>query len=464
VRSAVANPRGGRLKRTLVPSFLQKRADAVAAAVWTDLPADAPAWRRLAVHLLRVLWMAGEGYHSDSCSLRASALTLATMLALVPALAASFAYVRGLGWTGQRLEGLLLQRATILSPEAVSTIVSLVDNISIAGLGLVGALFAVGSAISLLSQIESAFDAVWGNTHGRSGIRKAADAMIMLFLGPVLVAVVASSEAAVRSSAVLTWLGGFGDLETPIRLAFALAWSVLVCGAFIGFYLLLPVSRVGWRSAVLGGVLAGLTWQVAQTFYVDFQIGLGGYNAIYGALAQIPILVFWMWTSWVLVLAGAETVAADQNLRVVGRRYSNDLACGVPREGLALALAVELAGAAFEKRVAPTLAGLAEQVAMPIRNVAEVFGMLDEAGLVHTGGEDQRQCFLSLSPGSIAVDRVIAAARCEDSHDGTAVNGAHLKTEVLSALARVADSRHEALGATSLADLVDHHERGGRAL
>ncbi|MFN2426837.1 MAG: YihY/virulence factor BrkB family protein [Candidatus Binatia bacterium] len=419
-------------------------------AVWTDPEEDAPAWRKRAVQVSRVLWMAAEGFNSDNCWLRASALTLASMLALVPALAASFAYVRGLGWTGERLEILLLQRATILSAEAVSTVVSWVDHISITGLGLVGALFAIGSSLSLLWQIEDAFDTVWGSPESRGHIRRAADFLVLMLTAPLLFAVVASSETAVRSSTALAWLESFGGFELVLRLAFASVWYVLVCGAFAALYYLLPSAPVEKRAALIGGIAAGVTWQFAQGLYIDFQVGLRGYNAVYGALAQLPALVLWMLTSWVVVLAGAEIAAAYQGLAASGRRYAPALVGAAERERLALSIALELADAAYARRDAPTLTGLSSLLGMPVRTVAEVFRELDAAGLVHLGGEDQRQCFLSLSPGSVPVERVVNAAR--GAEDSTARLE---RPAVAKVLARFAQARRDAVAGATLADLID---------
>jgi membrane protein len=418
--------------------------------VWKELEPEAPAWQRWILRVARVLWLAIEGFYADSCSLRASALTLASMLALVPALAASFAYVRGLGWTGERLETMLLQRATILSAEAVTTVVSWVDHISITGLGLMGALFAVAASLSMLFQMEDTFDTIWGGPERRGYIRRAADAVVLLIVTPVLIAVAASSEAALRSSSAVAWIESFGGFELLVRTAFASAWYLLVCGAFAALYFLMPAAPVNRRAAMIGGVAAGVTWQFAQRLYVDFQLGLGGYNAVYGALAQIPALVAWMWVSWVVVLAGAEIAAAWQNLAACGRRYEPTLASVTSREKLALAIAIELADAAFARRPAPTLAGLSGLLCMPLRSVAEVFRVLDDAGIVHTGGENQRQCFLSLSPGSIAVEKVIAAVR-GDHPDGLR----HANPAVGKVLARFAAARHDAMGNSTLADLVD---------
>lgn len=417
--------------------------------VWTDPEEDAPSWHRLAVRAARIAWMAAEGFDADACSLRASALTLASTLALVPALAASFAYVRGLGWSGERLEALLLQRATVLSPEAVTTIVSWIDNISITGLGLMGALFAIASAFSVLQQIESAFDVIWGSPDARGRVRRTADALVLIVFAPVLLAVAASSEAALRSSSTIVWLQGFGGFEFLVRTVFTLAWDLMICAAFAALYMLIPAAPVSRTAAVTGGIVAGLLWQFAQGLYISFQFGMDNYNAVYGAIAQIPVLVLWMWVSWMLLLAGAEIAAAMQNLEATGRRYAPALTSATARERVALAIAIELADAACARRAAPTLDGLARLLAMPIRIVGEIFGELARSGLVHTGGEDQRQCFLSLSPGSIAVDRVVAAVGGEDQRPGEG------RPAIAAVLERLASARRDALGGATLADLID---------
>jgi len=418
-------------------------------AVWTPLDEDAPRWKRGTVAAARVLWTAAEGFVADSCTLRASALTLASMLALVPALAASFAVIRGLGWTGERLESLLLERATILSPQAVITVVSWVDNISIAGLGLMGALFAVASAFSVLLQLEDSFDDIWGSLQPRGMVRRTADAMAILVFGPVVLAIAATSEAGLRTSWVVGWLNGFGGLEPLVRAGFGLAWYALVCGAFTALYVFLPSAPVERRAAAIAGIVVGIIWQMAQSAYVSFQFGLDRYNAVYGVIAQIPALVLWMGLSWMIVLAGAELAAALQNMRTShGRRAPRTLGAS-DRERLALAVVTELADAAYARRPAPTLAQLAGALQAPLRNVGEVFGVLAAAGLVHNGGAEQLQCFLSLSPGSVEVERVLAAV------SGGAFPVAEARPAVDELLKRVAGARREALDGLTLADLVD---------
>jgi uncharacterized BrkB/YihY/UPF0761 family membrane protein len=55
-------------------------------------------------------------------------------------------------------------------------------------------------------------------------------------------------------------------------------------------------------------LVAGTVWQLAQWAYIYFQIGVSRSNAIYGTLALLPVFMVWVYTSWIVVLAGMEFV------------------------------------------------------------------------------------------------------------------------------------------------------------
>jgi membrane protein len=117
---------------------------------------------RRTLGILRVAVLAFEGFVEDLCLLRASALTYASLLAFVPVLALSFAVLRGLGWSGDRLEAAILEKVTLASPQAIDTIVSYIDNTNVAGLGALGGIFLVVTFVSVMSNIEASMNAIWG--------------------------------------------------------------------------------------------------------------------------------------------------------------------------------------------------------------------------------------------------------------------------------------------------------------
>jgi membrane protein len=107
---------------------------------------------------------------------------------------------------------------------------------------------------------------------------------------------------------------------------------------FALFYAFLPNTRVRFVPALIGGLIGGTLWQGAQWVYIEFQIGVAGYAAIYGALAQLPLLIAWIYTSWVITLLGAEVTFACQHIAQVPLAWRTHLISIYRQEWLVSAL------------------------------------------------------------------------------------------------------------------------------
>jgi membrane protein len=81
---------------------------------------------------------------------------------------------------------------------------------------------------------------------------------------------------------------------------------------FTLFYYVITSAPVRFQSAAIGGITAGLIWQLAQKAYISFQFGVSTYREIWGYLAQIPLLILWIYISWIIFYIGAEVVFAWQ--------------------------------------------------------------------------------------------------------------------------------------------------------
>jgi membrane protein len=83
---------------------------------------------------------------------------------------------------------------------------------------------------------------------------------------------------------------------------------------------------------MLAGVVTGTAFLAIQFVYVNGQVSLSQYNAVYGSFAAIPLLLFWLQLSWTIILYGAELCYVSQNLinfsfesdtKNISRRYKD---------------------------------------------------------------------------------------------------------------------------------------------
>jgi membrane protein len=153
-------------------------------------------------------------------------------------------------------------------------------------------------------------------------------------------------------------------------------------GVFTFIYAFIPNIRVRFVPALIGGMVAGTLWQLAQRAYIDFQIGVVKYHAIYGAFAQFPVLMIWLYISWVIVLLGAELTFACQNVAVYPLERFAPLANFYMREWLASAVYFSLAQAFTEGTGSWSAVAFARQYRIPMRLVREVIQSLLHAKLV----------------------------------------------------------------------------------
>ena len=82
---------------------------------------------------------------------------------------------------------------------------------------------------------------------------------------------------------------------------------------FTFIYMVMPNTGVSFRGGIFAGIIAGTVFQLVQTAYIFFQVGVSKYNAIYGSFAALPLFLIWLQLSWLVVLFGAETSFAFDN-------------------------------------------------------------------------------------------------------------------------------------------------------
>jgi membrane protein len=267
---------------------------------------------------LRISLLAIRRFVDDKCDLRASALTFYSLLSIVPIVAMAFAIAKGFGFEKILSAQLLanLEGHEEVAERIIGFAQSLLDNTrggAIAGVGIVVLLWTV---VKVLGNIETSFNDIWGVKTPRSLGRKLADYLSVMMVCPVLLITASSATLLVTTRVTemveqLSFLGYLGNVIIWLLkiLPYGVIWLV-----FTFMYVFMPNTKVAFKSALWGGILAGTIYQLVQLAYISFQIGVTKYGAIYGSFAALPLFLVWLQLSWLIVLFGAELSFAHQNV------------------------------------------------------------------------------------------------------------------------------------------------------
>jgi membrane protein len=289
-------------------------------------------------NLLRVLIVAVKGYQEDNCAMRAASLTYFSLLSIVPVLGLAFGIAKGFGFETD-LKQVLSENLQVLEqqmledpadpPDGMSASEeSFLDRLEVMAEGIIentkggvvagtGLVFLFYIIIQLLHNVEDALNRIWGIKKHRPLIRKISDYITITLVGPILIFLSSSITVYIRklifSFTKATQIEDFADPAVRIFIQFipyTLIWTLLTLT-----YLILPNTKVRFRSAAIAGILAGTLYQLAQWGYITFQIGAARYGAIYGTFAAVPLFMIWLQVSWLIFLYGAEISYAIQNTR-----------------------------------------------------------------------------------------------------------------------------------------------------
>ena len=345
--------------------------------------------------ILAVLVISGHRFIKDSCIVSASALTFYSVLSLVPIVALVLGIAKGFG-VYSLLENQLHQQ-TFTNPEIVDFVLQFANQALentqgglITGIGIVFLLWAV---IKVLGNTELAMNQIWGVVRGRSVTKKFTDYLSIMFIAPIFVVLISSINVFLTSNLqTIAMEDGFLSYASSLIitllnfLPFLLVWMV-----FIFLYMFMPTTRVRFKYALLAGIVAGSVYQVVQWFYIRFQIGVSSYNAIYGSLAALPLLLVWLQLSWSIVLWGTELCYIMKNRHFMFRDVMDKESRWIDNIDLSLQVLTYISKEYIQNNGVPTLEKISAELCMSTSKLQVVLQQLTDKGiLAETGKEDDR--------------------------------------------------------------------------
>jgi membrane protein len=298
-------------------TWIQKLVNFITTKIWKIRLNKLDKKQGFLIRQLRIITLSIKGFNDDKCTVKASALTYYMLFAIVPLLALLFAISKGFGLQ-QKLEVYLLHRFsqyTGILTQAFEYADKMLQTTQGGILAVVGILLLIYTVLSLLSSIENSFNEIWEIKKGRIFIRRITDYIAISIFAPILMFV--SSGVSIFLSTELgslqsfAWLGHFGIV---FKILLKTTSLLLLSGMFTFIYVVLPNTRVKFKSAMMAGIVAAVAFDVLQWAYIAFQVGAVKYDAVYGSFAALPLFLIWMQYSWYIVLFGAELSFANQNV------------------------------------------------------------------------------------------------------------------------------------------------------
>jgi membrane protein len=185
------------------------------------------------------------------------------------------------------------------------------------------------------------------------------------------------------SAQVVDWFVMIGDgmvSELILSHVFSIAasWVLLFL-----LYALMPNTRVALRSAAIGSLVGSLLWEFAKFGFQIYVVEAVPYSAIYGSIGLIPLFLFWMYVTWVIVLFGLILTYTLQSLGgsslIRMDRDKDSLPIGDPDWMLPIMSEV---GHAFGSGYSIDNQTLAEQIGLSSRVVHDMTNKLVDASML----------------------------------------------------------------------------------
>lgn len=349
--------------------------DYCAGAVWQDTR------NTLWIRIIKTANLTVRSFFDTDLQTRSMALTYMTVLAIVPAFALLFAI--GRGFNLQNSITSFIYSAFPSQHKAIDTAISFVDRYlkeSSQGIFVgVGLVILLWTLISLLSSIESTFNKIWDVRQDRSFYRKITDYTAICLFIPILM--ICSSGVSIFVSSTVTH--SFAFLTPVVNSLLDAAPFFFACLAFTLSFFLIPNTKVKFKYAAIAGLLCGCSFQIVQLLFVNGQIYVSKYNAIYGSFAFLPLLLIWLQLSWLILLTGSLLTYSAQN--VFGFNYMGDIsniADSYMKKVAVVTMAVIINR--FEAGQRPyTQSEIATKYGLPIRLVTMIIDKLNKCRLIY---------------------------------------------------------------------------------
>ena len=182
-------------------------------------------------------------------------------------------------------------------------------------LGIFALAILIWVGLQTFNNIDRTINFIWSSDHERPFFEKVRNFLVVAVAAPIVILASLSIPIMLKNISPtkqlfvsLPWAYNFINFIIPVS---------LVLGTFTLLYRFVPVRQVQWKAAIGGATFSALLLQFANIgmrFY--FRVGT---TSAYGKAAVVPLLGFWLYLVWIIIIAGAEVSYLTQNEKFIVR-------------------------------------------------------------------------------------------------------------------------------------------------
>jgi membrane protein len=261
-----------------------------------------------------------QRFREDRLGVTASSLTFTTLISLVPLFTVMLAIFSAFPMFGSFQAALQKYFLQSLVPDEIAkpVLAALTQFASKANrLGAVGLAVLFISALALMLTIDRTLNNIWRVRTPRPIAQRVLVYWAAATLGPFLLGV-SLSLTAWAVSASRQWVG---ELPGGVTVLLDALEFGLLAAAMAGLYHYVPNTHVRWRHAIAGGFFVAAGIELAKRALAWYISQVPSFALVYGAFATVPILLVWIYLSWVIVLLGAVIAAYAPSLSMRVARW-----------------------------------------------------------------------------------------------------------------------------------------------
>ncbi len=341
--------------------------------------------RSFVIKSLRLLYVAIREFTEGQLTLRAMSLVYTTLLSIVPLLAISFSVLKAFGVHNQVVEPFLLKFLAPLGDrgeEITFKIIGFVENMKVGVLGSIGLGLLIYTIISAIHKIESAFNSIWRINKSRSLARKFSDYISVMIIGPVLVFTAIGLTTSLMSTAMVQKLISIEPFGSFFYFMVKISPYILISSTFTFIYIFIPNTKVKFRSALFGGVLAGVLWEATGWAFASFIVSSTKYAAVYSGFAILIMFMIWVYLSWIIVLVGGQVSFYHQYPQFLTAKKEVFSLSNRLRERLAFSVMFLICYNFHHNKKPWSLNSLVERMDLPVEPIYDVLNVLEQNNLI----------------------------------------------------------------------------------